>query len=119
MIGRMNDRRHKRSAERDEALQFLVESVADRSGARALVLLDQAGSIVAGVGKPSEVEDLVFSARDVACKRAAPEIIATMRHDVTARVVATSKGTHYLAALCDRMTGLGEATKALHRILAA
>jgi len=115
----MNDRRHKRSAERDEALQFLVESVAHRSGARALVLLDQAGRIVAGMGKPGEVQDLVSSARDVACKRASRATIAAMRHDVTARIVATSKGTHYFAALCDRMTGLGEATKALHRILAA
>jgi hypothetical protein len=38
----MMDRRFKRSTDRTEALQFLVESVADRAGAPALVLVDEA-----------------------------------------------------------------------------
>jgi hypothetical protein len=115
----MNDRRTKRSAERDEALQFLVESVADRSGAKALLLLDEAGRIVAGMGKPDEVQDLLLVARDVARGRASAAAIAAMRHDVTARIIGTCKGKHYFAALSDQMTGLGDATKAVDRILAA
>ena len=115
----MNDRRLKRSAERDEALQFLVESVADRSGARALVLLDDAGRIVAGTGVPHEVASLARAARDVAWRRASPDTLAAMPHDVTARPVATSDGMLYFAALSERMTGLGDAVRAVQRILAA
>jgi len=115
----MKDRRNKRSAEREEALQFLVESVADRSGAKALVLLDEAGRIVAGMGKPDEVQDLVLLARDVACRRASTAAISAMRHDVTARTIATRNGKHYFAALSEHMTGLGDATKAVDRIFAA
>ncbi|HEY8040208.1 MAG TPA: hypothetical protein VIF15_10470 [Polyangiaceae bacterium] len=111
----------KRSADRDEALQFLVESVADRSGVRALVLVDDGGRIVAGMGMPDEVVGLVRTARDVAWGRASPSQIdsATRGRDVTARPVATREGMLYFAALGDRMTGLGDAVRAVHRILAA
>jgi hypothetical protein len=115
----MNDRRMKRSTSRDEALQFLVESVADRSGARALVLLDDAGRILAGTGMPNEIASLVSTARDVAWRRASPETIEAMAHDVTARPVATRDGMLYFAALSERMTGLGDAVRAVQRILAA
>jgi hypothetical protein len=115
----MNDRRMKRSTERGEALQYLVESVADRSGARALVLLDDAGRIVAGTGMPQEVASLASAARDVAWRRASPATLEKMTHDVTARPVATSDGMLYFAALSERMTGLGDAVRAVQRILAA
>jgi hypothetical protein len=117
----MIERRVKRSADRDEALQFLVESVADRSGVRALVLLDDAGRIVAGTGMPREVVGLVKTARDVAWGRASASDVdaATEGGDVTARPVATRDGMLYFAALGDRMSGVGEAVRAVHRILAA
>ncbi len=115
----MDERRTKRSNERDEALQYLVEAVADRSGARALVLLDDAGGIVAGTGMPREIASLVTAARDVAWRRASPDMIQAMTHDVTARPVATREGMLYFAALSDRMTGLGDAVQAVRRILAA
>ena len=117
----MNDRRTKRSANRDEALQFLVESVADRSGVRALILVDDAGRIVAGMGMPNEVVGLARTARDVAWRRASAADVdsATPGHDVTARPVATRDGMLYFAALGDRMAGLGDAMRAVHRILAA
>jgi len=115
------ERRTKRSADRDEALQFLVESVADRSGVRALVLLDDAGRIVAGTGMPSEVVGLAKTARDVAWRRASARDIdaVTLGQDVTARTFATREGMLYFAALGDRMAGLGDAVRAVHRILAA
>jgi len=117
----MQDRRSKRSTDRDEALQYLVESVADRSGVRALVLVDDAGRIVAGMGMPAEVVGLARTARDVAWRRASPADVddATHGHDVTARTVATRDGMLYFAALGDRMNGLGDAVRAVHRILAA
>ncbi len=115
----MDERRTKRSGDRSEALQFLIESVADRSGARALVLLDDAGRIVAGTGMPREVASLVGAARDVAWRRASPALLEQMDHDVTARPVATRDGMLYFAALSERMTGLGDAVRAVQRILAA
>jgi hypothetical protein len=115
----MNDRRMKRSTERTEALQFLVEALADRSGARALVLLDDTGRIVAGTGMPLEVVSLARAARDVAWRRATPDMLASMTHDVTARPVATREGMLYFAALSEQMTGLGDAVRAVQRILAA
>jgi hypothetical protein len=116
----MNDRRSKRSTDRNEALQFLVESVADRSLAQALVLVDDGGRIVAGVGMPGEVVGLARTARDVAWRRASAADVdaATPGHDVTARAVATRDGMLYFAALGDRMNGLGDAVRAVHRILA-
>ena len=117
----MMDRRTKRSADREEALQFLVESVADRSGVRALVLVDDAGRIVAGLGMPDEVVGLARAARDVAWGRASESQVDAMTggRDVTARTVATRDGMLYFAALGEQMRGLGDASHAVRRILAA
>lgn len=116
----MMERRTKRSEEPTEALQYLVESVADRSGVRALVLVDEAGRIVAGMGMPNEVVGLARTARDVAWRRASATAVdaATRGHDVTARSFVTREGMLYFAALGDRMTGLGDAVRAAQRILA-
>lgn len=116
---RAGERRVKRSADRREALQFLVEAVADRSGAKAVVLLDDAGHIVAGMGRPHEVMGLAGTARDVAERRASmQQIEAAIRGgDVTARSLPTIEGTLCLAAVGDRMRGVGDAVRAVRRIL--
>jgi len=116
---RSDDRRVKRSRDRREALQFLVETVADRNRARALVLLDGAGRIVAGMGGPNEVMGLAATARAVAERRASVEQIETAIRggDVTARSLPTREGTLYLAAVSDRMSGFGTAVQAVRRIL--
>jgi hypothetical protein len=115
----MNERRIKRSGDRDEALQYLVETVADRSGVRALVLVDDVGHIVAGMGTPKDLKGLAGTARDVAWGRAgAAQIDAVTRgEDVTARSVATRQGMLYFAALGDRVRGVGDAVRAVQRIL--
>ncbi|MGH7294258.1 MAG: hypothetical protein ACRELB_04970 [Polyangiaceae bacterium] len=117
----MIDRRSKRSDDRAEALQFLVESMADRSGVKALVLMDDGGRIVAGMGMPDAIVGLAQAARDVAWRRASAAEVdeATRGDDVTARPIATREGMLYFAALGDRMSGLGDAVRAVHRILAA
>jgi hypothetical protein len=114
----MNDRRMKRSTDRNEALQYLVETVADRSGVRALVLVDDGGHIVAGMGMPSDVTGLARTARDVAWRRASVADVdaATPGRDVTARTVATRGGLVYFAALGDAMSGVGDAVRAVQRI---
>jgi hypothetical protein len=115
----MIERRMKRSTERTEALQYLVETVADRSGAKALVLVDDIGHVVAGMGMPTDVAGLAHTARDVAWRRASPAAIdqATGGRDVTARTVATRDGPLYFAALGNGMAGVGEAVRAVQRIL--
>jgi hypothetical protein len=115
----MLERRGKRSTERVEALQFLVEAVADRSGVRALVLVDDFGRIVAGMGVPRDVAGLAVTARSVAWKRASADDIdsVTRGADVTARTVATTEGMLYFAAMGDRVSGVGDAVKAVRRIL--
>jgi hypothetical protein len=115
------ERRNKRSTDPGEALQFLVEAVADRSGVPALVLVDDRGKLVAGMGMPDQVAGLARTARDVAWGRASASDVdvATRGRDVTARGVATREGMIYFAALAERMSGLGDASRALQRILGA
>jgi hypothetical protein len=115
----MLDRRTKRSHERVEALQYLIEAIADRSGVRALVLVDDFGRIVAGMGIPRDVAGLAVTARAVAWRRASEiDLDALTRgSDVTARPVATREGMLYFAALGDRLAGVGDAVRAVHRIL--
>lgn len=109
----------KRSATRVEALQFLIETVADRSGVRALILVDDGGQIVAGTGMPRDLLGLASTARDVAWRRASLADVdaAAPADDVTARTVATSDGMLYFAALGDRVRGVGDAVRAVQRIL--
>jgi hypothetical protein len=118
----MIERRTKRSAERTEALQYLIESVADRSGAQALVLVDETGCVVAGTGMPTDVVGLARTTRDVAWRRASPAAVdeATRGHghDIAARTVATPDGPLYFGALGDGMTRVGDAVRAVQRILA-
>ena len=116
----MMERRLKRSAERTEALQYLIETVADRSGVKAIVLVDDAGQIMAGMGMPRELTGLARTARDVAWRRASPAQVdaATHGHDVTARTVATPDGPLYFAALgAGGLSGVGDAVRAVQRIL--
>jgi len=115
----MIERRTKRSRVQGEALQFLVEAVADRSDVSALVLLDDAGRIVAGMGMPDDVVGLVRGARDIAWDRAtAVDVDAvTGGRDVTTRAVTTRDGVMRLAALGDRVTAVGDAVRAVQRIL--
>jgi hypothetical protein len=116
----MNERRTKRSVNREEALQYLVETVADRSGVQALVLADDAGRIVAGMGKATELRGLATAARDVAWGRASVAQVdrAVRGGDITARSVATRDGMLYFAAMGDRVAGVGDAVRAVQRILA-
>jgi hypothetical protein len=118
-MGCMMDRRSKRSAERTEALQFLVEAVADRSDVPALILVDDSGRIVAGMGMPKDVIGLARTARDVAWGHATAADVdaATGGRDVTTRSVATREGMLYFAAMGDRVSAVGDAVRAVQRIL--
>jgi hypothetical protein len=113
------ERRTKRSIERTEALQYLVETVADRSGVKALVLVDEGARIVAGMGPARDLGGLARAAVNVARGRATPADMDSLDDsaDVTARAVATPGGMLYLGAIGDRMAGVGSAVGAVKRIL--
>jgi hypothetical protein len=93
--------------------------VADRNGARALVLLDDAGHILAGMGPPPDVAGLARTARNVVWRRASRAEIEALPCDVSARSIATRDGMLYFGAMGDGVSGLGEAARAIQRILAA
>ncbi len=100
------------------ALQYLVETVADRGGLKALAIVDDAGHIVAGMGMPLDLSGLARTARDVACRRASAADVdaATRGQDVTARAVPTREGHVYFAAIGDGVSGVGNAVRAVRRI---
>jgi hypothetical protein len=114
----MHERRTKRSDDRDEALQYLVETVADRSEVRALVLLDESGHIVAGMGMPWDLVGLARLARPIARREPCVDMgDVTRSSDVTSRAFEVSGAKLYLAALGDRIRGLGAAMRSVERIL--
>jgi hypothetical protein len=52
---RMIERRTRRSSSRDEALQLLVETIAERGGGRGVALVDDRGLLLAGAGRTREM----------------------------------------------------------------
>jgi hypothetical protein len=113
----MMERRTKRSSESREAMQYLVEALADRSDARAVALVDDGGRVVAGVGMPRDLIEL----RELAAPVARAEVCDALSRldtstDVFSRRVAFGSGGLYLAALGTRMRRFGDAANAVSRI---
>jgi hypothetical protein len=115
----MFERRMKRSAERLEALQYLVETVADRGTLQALVLADDCGRIVAGMGPRSDLRSLAKTAGQLATGSFTGADVASVggHFDVTARSIATKDGPFYFGAIGDRVAGIGDAVRAVQRIV--
>jgi hypothetical protein len=114
----MIERRTKRSAHREEALQYLVEAVADRSEVRAVALVDDSGRIVAGTGVASDLVGLARIAGKIARAESCPELDAvTEGTDILVRAVWARGEPHYLAALGERVTRMVEAGRRAETIL--
>jgi hypothetical protein len=112
------ERRTKRSENRQEALQYLVEALADRSEVDAVLLMNDEGCIVAGMGKPKEVKGLAKIALPVVrgeqCEAFDAETEGT---DFFGRRIELESGPLYLAALGSRVCKMHEAVYAVARIL--
>jgi hypothetical protein len=112
------ERRTKRSEDRDEALQYLVEALADRSEVDAVLLMSGEGHIMAGMGKPKEVKGLakitVPVVRGESCQDFDTETAGT---DFFGRQIQLKSGPVYLAALGARVRKMHEAVYAVARIL--
>jgi hypothetical protein len=114
------ERRTKRSQDRQEALQYLVEALADRSQVEAVTLVDDDGRIIAGMGMPNAVRGLA--------KIAAPTVrgegsdlfeSATSGTDFFGRRIDVGSRPLYLAALGSRVRKMHEAVYAITRIVGA
>jgi hypothetical protein len=110
----MFDERKKRSEVREEALQFLVEYLLDRSDVTCAAVLDARARVVAAAGRASDVELLTRVANDVARGDASG---VDEERDVLARAVETPGETLVLAAVGSRLCGMPRAAKAVERIV--
>ena len=112
-----SDRRSKRSEDRDEALQYLVEAVADRSEVHAVALVDDEGHIVAGCGMPHDLAGLAKLAGPLArAQSSACFEDVTRGTDYFARGVPVRGKTLYLTALGSRVRRMNDAAVAIARI---
>ncbi|HEX7665323.1 MAG TPA: hypothetical protein VF407_12450 [Polyangiaceae bacterium] len=116
----MDNRRVKRSIEREEALQYLMESLADRSEVHAVALVDDDGRIVAGTGMPAELAGLAKIAKD-GIRREPSSLFegATRGTDFFGREITLTDGPMYLAALGRRVRKMSDAAVAIERIVKA
>ncbi len=117
-----SERRSKRSEDRWEALQYLVEALADRSDAKAVVLIDDAGRIMAGMGMAKDIVGLAKLARPVCRGEECAEFdTVTEGTDVFARVLPVvqmgTEKTIYLAALGTKLRKMNDAVAGITRIL--
>ena len=112
------DRRTKRSQDREEALQYLIEALADRSQVEAVLLVNDEGRIVAGMGMPGEVRQLATIAVP-AVRGEETELFesATRDTDFFGREIPIADGSLYLVALGTRVCKMHEAVYGVTRIL--
>jgi hypothetical protein len=112
------ERRTKRSANREEALQYLLEALAERSQVSTLLLTDAQGGIVAGMGEPSEIRGVARLAGPVTRGEPCDEFErVTEGTDWMSRRVQVESATYYLAALGSRLSHVPEAVHGIARIL--
>jgi hypothetical protein len=114
----VTERRSKRSDNWQEALQYLLEALYDRSEARAVALIDAEGRVVAGTGTWKDLQGLATitppMARGEPCEHFDA---ATEGTDFFAHCLGISGQTLYLAALGTRLRRMHEAVKGVFRIL--
>lgn len=115
----MIERRTKRSTQKDEALQFLMEAIADRSEVEAVALVDRQGSIVAGTGTPRDLQGIAKIAGPVARGEECDEFDAvTASTDLFLRTVDAGPESYFLVALGSRVRKMNDAAMAVTRIVA-
>jgi len=113
----MMDRRLKRSERPEEAIQYLLEALCDRSEARAVALVSSEMRLLAGVGTPGDIAGLRGIALPVARGELCDAVLSLdPSTDVFSRPVSLGSSTVYLAALGTRMRRFGDAADAVTRI---
>jgi hypothetical protein len=120
----MTERRTKRSPRPDEALQLLIEALADRSDVRAVALVNARGRVLAAAGAPTDIAGVARLARPIADGEEHPEFDAiTEDTDFFTRKVEVEavgvSSTVYLAALGTRLRRMQDTVNGIGRIVAA
>jgi hypothetical protein len=115
----MFEQRTKRSEVREEALQYLIEAVLDRSEVRCAAIIDSGSRVVAGAGMPGDLRLLAQVAQTVA-RGGVEGIEASLDadDDVIAREVAVNGEMLVIAAFGKRVRKLPAAVHAITRICA-
>ncbi|MGO9707598.1 MAG: hypothetical protein ACLQBL_01965 [Polyangiaceae bacterium] len=115
----MFEQRTKRSEVREEALQYLIEAVLDRSEVRCAAIIDSGSRVVAGAGMPGDLADLAKVAQAVA-RGGVEGLEASLdaEDDVIAREVSVKGGTLVIAAFGTRVRKMPAAVHAIARICA-
>ena len=116
----MFEQRVKRSEVREEALQFLIEAVLDRSEVRCAAIVDSRRRLVAGAGHADDLVALAAVAQTVA-RGGVEGLEASLDadDDVIAREVDVAGETLVLAAFGSRVRKMPSAVSAIARICAA
>ena len=116
----MFEQRIKRSEVREEALQFLIEAVLDRSEIRCAAIVDSRKRLVAGAGNAADLVELAKVAQTVA-RGGLEGLDASLDadDDVIAREVDVKGETLVLAAFGTRVRKMPSAVSAIARICAA
>ena len=116
----MIDRRNKRSTQKKEAFQYLLEAVHDRSEVEAVALVDTRGNIVAGTGLPRDLEGIARVAGPVARGEECVEFdVVTATSDLFLRSIEAGGEWLYLVALGSRVRKMNDAAMAITRIATA
>ena len=116
----MFEQRTKRSEVREEALQYLIEAVLDRSEVRCAAIVDSRKRLVAGAGTAADLVELAKVAQAVA--RGGVEGLGASLDaddDVIARELRVNGETLVIAAFGKRVRRLPAAVDAITRICAA
>jgi hypothetical protein len=116
----MFEQRRKRSDVREEALQYLIEAVLDRSEVRCAAIVDSNHRVVAGAGEPRDLFELAKLAQTVA-RGGIEGLEASLDadDDIIAREISIKDGTLTLAAFGKRIRKMPSAVHAVTRICSA
>lgn len=116
----MFEQRTKRSEVREEALQYLIEAVLDRSDVRCAAIVDSQRRLVAGAGHVHDLIELAKVAGTVA-RGGLDGLDASLDadDDVIAREVDVKGETLVIAAFGTRVRKMPSAVSAIARICAA
>jgi hypothetical protein len=116
----MFEQRIKRSDIREEALQYLIEAVLDRSEVRCAAIVDSRRRLVAGAGTATDLVELAKVAQTVA-RGGIDGLEASLdaEDDVIAREIDVEGETLVIAAFGTRVRRMPAAVHAIERICAA
>jgi hypothetical protein len=114
----MVERRHRRSADPQQALSFLLESLAERDQSGVVVLSDERGMLLADGGTrgpDADTEAIARAGRHAALGEDDPTYDAP--HDLFGARVEIGAATFFLSSLGGRVRRIHEARTHIARIL--